>query len=247
MTSGGFETKKENINGGNYKMIMVSENIRKLRKEKGLTQKQLVEILGISQQAINAYENNNRVPNTKTVIKMAAAFDVDISELMNFKKANGTYDETDFKCWLQDINFRDHATAGQVEILEKLDRLPDNLKPLQYWTELIKALGGKKGNINFLIDSGFRDLLHEFQELTKGQMKYNIIKNDKKQRSKLLDCAKNMPPIGGKEDVLKWISQQENLCEWVFNKLKDSGYIAFNRDTTEPSWIGTEYQNDNEK
>ena len=145
MTSGGFETKKENLNGGNYKMIMVSENIRKLRKEKGLTQKQLGEILGISQQAINAYENNNRVPNTKTVIKMAAAFDVDISELMNFKKANGTYDETDFKCWLQDINFRDHATAGQVEILEKLDRLPDNLKPLQYWTELIKALGGKKG------------------------------------------------------------------------------------------------------
>ena len=226
---------------------MVSERIKRLREKKGLTQKQLAEIIRVDQSTVAKWEKGEKTPKTENVIKMAAAFDVDISELMNFKKADGTYNETDFKCWLQDINFRDHATAGQVEILEKLDRLPDNLKPLQYWTELIKALGGKEGNINFLIDSGFRDLLHEFQELTKGQMKYNIIKNDKKQRSKLLDCAKNMPPIGDKEDVLKWISQQENLCEWVFNKLKDSGYIVFNRDTTEPSWIGTEYQNDNEK
>ncbi|MFR7644225.1 helix-turn-helix domain-containing protein [Eubacterium sp.] len=228
-------------------MIMVSERIKRLREKKGLTQKQLAEIIRVDQSTVAKWEKGEKTPKTENVIKMAAAFDVDISELMNFKKADGTYNETDFKCWLQDINFRDHATAGQVEILEKLDRMPDNLKPLQYWTELIKALGGKKGDINFLIDSGFKDLLHEFQELTKGQMKYNIIKNDKKQRSKLLDCAKNMPPIGGKEDVLKWISQQENLCEWVFNKLKDSGYIAFNRDTTETSWIGTEYQNDNEK
>lgn len=228
-------------------MIMVSERIKRLREKKGLTQKQLAEIIRVDQSTVAKWEKGEKTPKTENVIKMAAAFDVDISELMNFKKADGTYNETDFKCWLQDINFRDHATAGQVEILEKLDRLPDNLKPLQYWTELIKALGGKKGNINFLIDSGFRDLLHEFQELTKGQMKYNIIKNDKKQRSKLLDCAKNMPPIGDKEDVLKWISQQEKLIEWVFNKLKDSGYIVFNRDTTDPSWIGTEYQNDNEK
>lgn len=43
---------------------MTGERIKKLRKEKGLTQQQLGEMLGVQKSAIAKYENG-RVPNLK--------------------------------------------------------------------------------------------------------------------------------------------------------------------------------------
>ena len=43
---------------------MTGERIKKLRKEKGMTQQELVELLGVQKSAIAKYENG-RVPNLK--------------------------------------------------------------------------------------------------------------------------------------------------------------------------------------
>ena len=39
------------------------KNIKKLRIGKGLSQQQLADIIGVSQQSINKYENHNVEPN----------------------------------------------------------------------------------------------------------------------------------------------------------------------------------------
>lgn len=61
-------------------------NIRKLRKERRLTQKQLGELCGINEAQIRRYElgGKNSKPKIATLEKIADALDVSIYELMNF-------------------------------------------------------------------------------------------------------------------------------------------------------------------
>ena len=56
--------------------VTVGDNIRKFRKQKKMTQKELGNKLGISQSAINQFENNKTAPKLTTIIKIANALDV---------------------------------------------------------------------------------------------------------------------------------------------------------------------------
>lgn len=56
--------------------------LRKLRKEKNITQKKLGEILGISEQAISNYERENRKPDTETLQKLSSIFSCSIDYLL---------------------------------------------------------------------------------------------------------------------------------------------------------------------
>jgi len=60
---------------------MIGKRLRKLRKEKGLLQKELAKKLDLSQQTISLYESNNREPDSRIVKKIANFFDVSIDYL----------------------------------------------------------------------------------------------------------------------------------------------------------------------
>lgn len=67
----------------------MGELIKNLRIEKGLTQEELGNLLGLKKAAINKYENG-RVENIKrsTIQKMAEIFDVSPSYLMGWEELN---------------------------------------------------------------------------------------------------------------------------------------------------------------
>ena len=50
------------------------ENLRKLRTEAGVTQKQLADAISVSQQSINKYENHNIEPDIQTLVLIADFF-----------------------------------------------------------------------------------------------------------------------------------------------------------------------------
>ncbi|MCR2049999.1 helix-turn-helix domain-containing protein [Acetatifactor muris] len=58
------------------------ESIKQIRKEKGLTQKQLGEKLGISQSAIGQFESNKANPKMETIQKIADALNVSLNDLV---------------------------------------------------------------------------------------------------------------------------------------------------------------------
>lgn len=60
---------------------MFSNNLKKLRKERGLTQKELADALGIAKSTISMYENNNREPDFETEELIADLFNVDMNTL----------------------------------------------------------------------------------------------------------------------------------------------------------------------
>lgn len=74
--------------------ISLGENIKKLRKNKGLTQDKLSEITKISIASIQRYESGKRQPNIQTLNKIAIALDVPLNELLG---ANATTNDIEKK------------------------------------------------------------------------------------------------------------------------------------------------------
>lgn len=61
-------------------------NLKKLRIEKGLSQKGLGEVLQVSQQSINKYENHNVIPDIETLIAMSNYFETSIDYIVGNTK-----------------------------------------------------------------------------------------------------------------------------------------------------------------
>lgn len=57
-------------------------NLKMLREESGISQKQLAEIIGVSQQSINKYENHNIEPDIETMIRFADYFNTSVDYLI---------------------------------------------------------------------------------------------------------------------------------------------------------------------
>lgn len=60
------------------------ENLRKLRMERNLSQQKLADIVGISQQAINKYENDISQPDINMLKQLASFFHTSIDYLIDY-------------------------------------------------------------------------------------------------------------------------------------------------------------------
>lgn len=65
---------------------MFGENIKELRKERNLTQKELAEIIGVSQSAIYFWEKEINEPTAGALVKMAKFFGVSVDEILSLEK-----------------------------------------------------------------------------------------------------------------------------------------------------------------
>lgn len=64
----------------------MKNKVRQLRKEKGLTQEQLAEIIGVSRQTINAIEKEKFDPSLPTAFKMRMLFERPIEDFFLFEE-----------------------------------------------------------------------------------------------------------------------------------------------------------------
>lgn len=62
-------------------MIEFGKKIKELRKEKNITQKQLAEILQVTESTIGNYEINRIRPSHEILLAIAEYFDVSLDEL----------------------------------------------------------------------------------------------------------------------------------------------------------------------
>lgn len=65
----------------------IGQRITRLRKEMNLTQVQLAEFLGISQQYMQAFESGNRKVAASMLPKLAQLFGISVDELVGMKEA----------------------------------------------------------------------------------------------------------------------------------------------------------------
>lgn len=63
--------------------MSVAENIKRIRKKRGFTQKELGDLCGINEANIRKYENNRQKPKIETLQKIANALEVNVIELLD--------------------------------------------------------------------------------------------------------------------------------------------------------------------
>ncbi len=59
--------------------MLLGKRIKTLRKEKGLTQQELGNLINVTKVSICCYENETRVPTLETLVALAKVFKVDIN------------------------------------------------------------------------------------------------------------------------------------------------------------------------
>lgn len=72
----------------------LSENIKKLRRQKNMTQTQLAKRLGVALSTVASYENQDRMPSIPMLVKLSYEFNVTIEYLLGVNK-NKTIDVSD--------------------------------------------------------------------------------------------------------------------------------------------------------
>ncbi len=63
---------------------MLNKNIKELRIENGLTQKELAEKIGVSQGAVYFWEKGINEPTAGYLVSMAALFGISVDELLSY-------------------------------------------------------------------------------------------------------------------------------------------------------------------
>ena len=66
---------------------MIGNNIKKLRMQRGMTQKNLADLLFVSPQAVSRWENNEVEPSIGTITEMAKIFNVTTDEILGVESA----------------------------------------------------------------------------------------------------------------------------------------------------------------
>ncbi|MFA9379139.1 MAG: helix-turn-helix domain-containing protein [Lachnotalea sp.] len=136
--------------------MTVGENIKRIRKEKGLTQKKLGELCGINEANIRKYELGNANPKIETIDKIASALGIPLVQIME----NITWEQQKNTSEIKLLDKKVSALEGILSILADI-----------YGKVESKELQGKKasghyyvvdeGDKNFILYDGDIDTLYQ--------------------------------------------------------------------------------------
>lgn len=113
--------------------MSIGKRIQKIRKNRGLSQQELGELLGVSGSMIGQYENDLRNPKRETIKKIAKALGVPSILLIDPESA--------FAFLQSDTNSWDSIRSLHEELSERFKSLPRNEQDKIILSELREALG----------------------------------------------------------------------------------------------------------
>lgn len=67
--------------------------LKELRNEKGITQEQLAEMLGVSGRTVSRWETGTNLPDLSILVQISEFYDVEIKEILSGKRKNGNMNE----------------------------------------------------------------------------------------------------------------------------------------------------------
>ena len=94
------------------------KNLKKLRQEAGVSQQKLADIILVSQQSVNKYENKDVEPDVETLTKIAEFFDVSLDFLVGRTNVKEMADKTR----LSDLS------GDEAKLVREFRRLTDRQK-----------------------------------------------------------------------------------------------------------------------
>ena len=111
--------------------MLFADNLRRLRKEKGISQAKLAETIGISQSAVGYWERGQKIPSSEMAKKLANYFNISTDELLDTamksfsaeigEKIVATVDDEPMIYAYHKLN-----SDGQIKVIEYAEDLAGN-------------------------------------------------------------------------------------------------------------------------
>lgn len=95
--------------------IRTGKFIADMRKEKGLTQKQLADLLSISDKTVSKWECGNGLPEVALMLPLCETLGVSVNELLSGER-------------LSDSDYRKKAEENMMELMEEKERSKRNIR-----------------------------------------------------------------------------------------------------------------------
>lgn len=105
----------------NYVSTVLGENIKRIRKIKGLKQDELAERLGLEVKSLSLVETGNGFVSAKTLEKLISVLEVPLTELF-------------------DVQDKENATLLYKQVLNNLEHIKNNSQKLNTLLLVLKSL-----------------------------------------------------------------------------------------------------------
>ncbi|WP_126990601.1 helix-turn-helix domain-containing protein [Candidatus Kurthia intestinigallinarum] len=115
-------------------ILLLGDRLKKLRKEKKLTQQDLASKINVTHVSISGYESGRRSPDTDTLQKLADYFEVSTDYLLgrsDSERANISKNDEEFEAFANDPSLEKwykELPASKEEDLRKLRKMWEILK-----------------------------------------------------------------------------------------------------------------------
>lgn len=142
---------------------MIGENIAKLRRRKGFSQKEVADRIGVSRQTIAKWENEESIPDVVRCNALAELFCVSLDDLVNYKETRVVLENKmpQGKYMFGAVTVGDR---GQIVIPVRARRVFD-IKP---GDDLI-MLGDEEQGLQLISAAFFFECFGKMQEVQKGK------------------------------------------------------------------------------
>lgn len=151
--------------------------IKELRQSKGLTQAELAQKVGISEQSVSFYENNRRKPKIETWNRLANFFNVSVPYLQNFNDPKKDYcKQKNNKIWFKDVFEKEHIVSIEEITQVTIDKIYLDIYEITLWNKF-KLIG------KYRITPVTMDVINE--KLNKFFKRKKIIKPQKFEKTML--------------------------------------------------------------
>ncbi len=120
--------------------MKLAENIRSFRKQRGLTQEQLAEVMGVTVGAVHKWEAKLATPELRLITELADFFDVSVDVLLGYEMKDNRLKPTVERLAAM-INTED--PEGPAEAEKALRRFPHSFDVVYTGAILYMVIGGK--------------------------------------------------------------------------------------------------------
>ena len=120
----------------------INENIKFYRKEKGFTQEQLAEAMGVSVGAVSKWESGASAPELSLIMELADFFEISVDALLGFKTRNNSAKEIAER--LRIMRSQKDYTNAFSEVEKAVQKFPNNFDVVYQSGGLLYFLGLEK-------------------------------------------------------------------------------------------------------
>ena len=213
--------------------IYFGENIKRLRKEKEMTQETLADFLGVSFQTISKWERGETYPDITMLPVIASFFDVSIDDLLGVNKAREEDRINEYLNLYEEMKLKD-LTLTYNKFQKAVREFPNDFRILIRYMELLYEVKG-------FVQGEYKDISKEVTSIYE-KIQNHCTDDNIRIRSKVIMIAhllmkyQCIPNEEGKYHIFKEYLEQAEEITKTLPSMKDSREfhlmgLAFDDDT----------------